>query len=116
MSLISRDTIRNHFPRIEGTTMADYPAEVTNARMYMASGLTDAMKGEEKWPHWADAVCFANDFVLVTTAWCNPRNNVREYPYVAMPSEVYHEYWNHGDNPNYMRDGAEAMLRFINSR
>lgn len=116
MNVKSTSSIRDHFRTIEGTTMAEYPAEVTEARRYMAMGLTEALKGEDRWPDWISEVAFASDFVLINTEWCNPRNNSRGYHFVVVPSEVHHKHWNHGDNPYYMRDSAEDMLRFINSR
>ena len=108
-----KDTIRNYYKTSDFE--AEYPAEVTEARMHMACGLTKALKDEEKWPRWVSNVLFANDFCLINTAWCNPRNNTNGYPFVAAPTEVHEMHWRHGENENYMRDTVEYMLAFMSN-
>lgn len=107
-----KDTIRNYY-KVDAYN-AEYPAEVTEVRMHMACAITEAVKDEEKWPRWLSNVLFANDFCLINTKWCDPRNNPNGYPYVAAPSEVHEMHWRHGENPDYMRDTAEYMLAFMN--
>lgn len=107
------DTVRNYYKVTEFE--AEYPAEVTDARMHMACGLTKALKDEDEWPRWVSNILFANDFVLISTRWSDPRNNIKGYPFVVAPSEVHEKNWRRGDNPYYMRDTAEYMLAFMSN-